>query len=374
MSIIVRQARIQDYPAIGAFIHEAYGPLAAYKGDARWRWQFLENPATASLADEVPVWVALDGTRVVGQIAVERTRVYAGTHEYEAGWIVDVIILPSHRDRGLGHLLYSAVADSHLVLLTLTMAPATRRMAERLGAITLPQMHQWSRWANPTSSDVARYLTARTRHRPLLARGAAKAASVGGLATTAALSAKTIATICDVFLPISHDPSYVFRQVDRFDEQVNNVWESLADAFGLVPRTAEHLNWRFVDCPQLHYERFQVEQQGRVTAYLVLRQSNPRELRQGFIVDAMAVDDNHELWRSLFAFGIRRFGRDVCSVETAASTPVPSKVLAKLGFLRTRRLTPTIVCRNPQVLAELSRVPTWFFNKGDHDWDQIHLA
>ena len=62
------------------------------------------------------------------------------------------------------------------------------------------------------------------------------------------------------------------------------------------------------------------------------------------------------------------------SVEAAASTPVPSTVLTSLGFLKTRRLAPTIICKDRQLLGELSRVPVWFFDKGDHDWGQIHLA
>jgi hypothetical protein len=78
MTVIVRQACIEDYPAIGFFILEAWGPLVVYKGEGRWRWQFIENPVAILRGNEVPVWIALDGTRVVGQIAVQRTWLSAG--------------------------------------------------------------------------------------------------------------------------------------------------------------------------------------------------------------------------------------------------------------------------------------------------------
>jgi GNAT superfamily N-acetyltransferase len=372
MTIIVRQACIEDYPAIGYFILEAWGPLAVYKGEGRWRWQFIENPVAILRGNEVPVWIALDGTRVVGQIAVQRTWLSAGMRKYEGGWIVDFIILPSYRGLGLGHLLYSAVVESGLVLVTLTMSKATRRIGERLGAVTLPVMYQYSRLARPTSSDVARCLIARLKHRPAWLR-TARAVFVTGLPFPVAWSARSITASRDLLVPKA-TKFYLFYPVDRFDEHVSDVWKSQLGSVGLVPRTASYLNWRFVECPLLHYERFLVEKHGRTVGYLVLRRSEPVELRQGFIVDGMAANDDAAIWRNLFCFAICRFGDLVCSVEAAASTPVPSTVLASLGFLKTRRLAPTIICIDSQVLVELSRVPVWFFDKGDHDWDQIHLA
>jgi hypothetical protein len=64
-----------------------------------------------------------------------------------------VRILPAFRGHGLGHRLYLGAAKSGLALVTLTMALATRHMAERLGAIALPRMRQWSRIEAPTGRD-----------------------------------------------------------------------------------------------------------------------------------------------------------------------------------------------------------------------------
>jgi len=374
-SIVVRQAVVQDYPAIGAFIREAYGQLAPYKGYDRWSWQFLNNPAGERHGDQVPIWIAIDGTRVIGQIAVQRTSLYAAKGNYKAGWIVDVMILPPYRGKGLGNLLYHAVANSSLVLLTLTMAPATRRMAERVGAVTLAPTYQWSRFANLGTADVSRYLLSKTRHRAAWLRTATKAFSILGGATLAAVAIEAGIIMRDMFHPIPQpDPSHIFRRVEHFDERVSDVWCSLADASGSVYRTAAYLNWRFVDCPQLIYERFELERHGRIIGYLVLRRATSVELSEGYIVDAAALNNDYHIWKSLFLFGVRRFGKEVVAVVAAASTEVPSQVLKSIGFIRTRRHDPTIVCFNPQVLDELSRVGSWFFNMGDHDWDQINLA
>ena len=52
------------------------------------------------------------------------------------------------------------------------------------------------------------------------------------------------------------------------------------DRFAGVPRTAQHLNWRFGECPQLRCERFQIARAGRIVRYLVLCACEPVELRQ----------------------------------------------------------------------------------------------
>lgn len=190
----VRQATIHDYPAIEAFIREAYEDLAPYKASERWRWQFVDNPFAENRSAKPPIWIALHGHRVVGQIGVQRCGLSASGREYAAGWIVDVMILPAYRGLGLGHRLYQGVAESELVLLTLTMAAATRRMAERLGAIELPAMRQWSRLETPSGRDVSRFVAAKTAYRPNWARAARLFAGLGAPRPSRSASAR--AQVC----------------------------------------------------------------------------------------------------------------------------------------------------------------------------------
>ena len=71
IAITMRKASRYDRPAIARFIEEAYGARAQYKATPRWTWQFIDNPFGRRHGDEVPIWVAVDGDRVVGQIAVQ---------------------------------------------------------------------------------------------------------------------------------------------------------------------------------------------------------------------------------------------------------------------------------------------------------------
>ena len=371
MTLIIRQAVRQDEPAVMRFLKEAYGPLAPYKGRDRWLWQFIDNPA-AGAAGEPSVWIAVDAEKIVGQIALQRTQIASASRLYPAGWIVDVMVLASHRGLGLGHELYAAIARTGLPLLTLTMAPATRRMANALGAKTLPEVRQWTRIQRPRPLDIVQYLRERTQNRRNW-RIAAEIVRRCGLTMTAAAALQAASRLRDRLRPVSRGPEIIVAPVTRFDASVDRIARSMAASFCLVPRSADHLNWRYVDCPQLEYQTYIARGGADVVGYLVLRQAERCERRLGFIVDCMAFGDDPKVWHALFAFGIKAF-EDVAAIETAASTPVSESVLRELGFVTTRRLDPTIVCTDATVLEALGSQKNWFFNKGDHDWDQIHLA
>ena len=107
--VVVRKASRADRPAIARFIEEAYGAQAKCKAAPRWTWQFIDNPFDRRHGDEIPVWIAAEGDRVVGQIAVQKAVLQVDGTTFEAGWAVDIMILPSHRGAGIGHRLEDAV-------------------------------------------------------------------------------------------------------------------------------------------------------------------------------------------------------------------------------------------------------------------------
>ena len=297
----------------------------------------------------------------------------AGGQAYKAGWIVDVMILPSFRGCGLGHRLYGAIAETGLALFTLTMAPATRRMAEKRGAITLPVTYQYSRLELPSARDVERYLLARTSHRPAWSK-AARLIVGSRLTLPIAWSFQAMAKAKGLRARLGPDKQTNFEFVSRFGPEVDAVWRSQPDSIGGTPRTSGYLNWRFVDCPDLQYECFIARRRDRVTGYLVLRRANPAELRQGVIADALATAGLPGAWADLAAFAVDHFRDSVASIEVVASSAGPNDLLKQLGFIRTKRYDATIVCQDQSILRSLSSVTDWFFTKADHDLDQINLA
>src|SRR5471030_2400126 len=233
MSIRIRRAKIEDAPAIGKFIRAAYAELAPFKGPDRWRWQFVDNPFIRELGDMVPVWIALEGDDVVGQIAVQATEVHIANRVHSGGWIVDVMILPAYRGRKLGHLLYEAVALEIPLLLTLTMALATRRMAERIGAITLGPTRQFTRLIRPRADDIRRYLLQRTAHRERLAqtmRWACNALAIDRL----------VALLANIWLRHSGRSHRAAKsdievvQIDRFGPDIDELWRRTKGSYPAI--------------------------------------------------------------------------------------------------------------------------------------------
>ena len=374
MGLEVRQATVDDYRMIVVFLRDAYQEQAHFKTYHRWRWQFVDNPFLGNANGQASVWIAVLDDRVVGQIAVQRCGLTAGAKRFAAGWIVDVMILPDFRGLGLGHQLYKAASGSGLVLATLTMAPATRRMAERLGAISLPAVPEWFRPEAPSGRDVAQYLIGRGSDKQMWQATARLFNALGGSHTVAA-AARAYAGLRNRFSLRVAEDLYLFQGVERFSPQIDSVWSSVEDLFAGVPRTAEHLNWRFVDCPQLRYERYQVIRAGELVGYLVLRHCEEFELRNGILVDALARDDDEKVWGALIAYANHFFSSaGVAGIEAAFSTDSAVRALKRGGYFATRVHRPTIVCRDKAKLAQLSEARNWFFNKGDHDWDQFHLA
>ena len=75
---IVRRAVEADREALASFILEAYGRLADYKNPQHWNWQFWSNPFRQPEQNTLPVAIAMDGEKIVGQIAVQPAQFRAG--------------------------------------------------------------------------------------------------------------------------------------------------------------------------------------------------------------------------------------------------------------------------------------------------------
>ena len=377
IAIIVRRASRSDRPAIARFIEDAYGARARYKATPRWTWQFIDNPFGRRKGDEVPVWVAVDGDRVVGQIAVQKALLQVEGKTFEAGWAVDIMILQSHRGAGIGHRLHNAVAGDVDILMALTMADASRRMAERQGRVALAEVHQLTRWVRLDAVTVRRYLALRTARHHWADRAARISCSVFQFHRVFPRLANPLLRLRDFVRPsLRRRGTTSIVEVNSFGAEIDELWQRTRGDFPVIfPRDAQFLNWRFVDCPDLRYRRFVAERGGRAVGYVVLRRAEPVELPQGIIVDLYAARRDTETVGELIRHSLSFFGDSVSAVDVGTSVPEFEAVLRRHGFFRTRVHHPTCVCRDSALRDRLAQLRNgWFFSKADHDWDQVYIA
>ena len=375
--IIVRKATRADRPAIARFIKEAYGARAQYKLAPHWTWQFIDNPFWHPQGDEVPIWIAVDGDRVVGQVAVQNALLEVEGKTREAGWAVDIMILRSHRGKGIGHRLHEAVACNVEILMSLSMAEASRRMAERHGCVTLEGVHQLTRWVRFEAASVRRYMLLRTaKHR--------SAHAVARLSCNVFQFHRLFPRLANPLLrlrdflrrPRRRPGATSIVELDCFGPEIDDLWTRTRGDYPVIfPRDARFLNWRFVDCPDLRYRCFVAKRAGRAVGYVVLRRAEPVELPQGIIVDLYASRRDVQTVDDLVRHSLAFFGDDVSAVDCGTSVAEFEAVLRTHGFVRTRTHHPTFICRDSALRDRIAQLRNdWFFSKGDHDWDQIQVA
>ena len=375
--IEIRQASQADRGNIAKFIDEAYRPHARHKGVARWTWQFLRNPFRQQPDGMAPVWIAVEGDRVVGQIAVQEALLQVDGRMLPAGWIVDVMILPSHRGAGIGHRLYEAVAGDVGIVVTLTMADATRRMAERLGCITLGEVHQLTRWVRLDANTVRRYLMTRSARHRRVQRAVALACQLLLFDRVFPFVVNPLLAVRDYLqTPLRRPSSTTIVEVSNFGEGIGDLWQRARRDYPVMfARDPQFLNWRFMECPEPCYRCFAAKRHGLTVGYVVLRDPESVELPQGHIVDLYAARDDTRAVDDLVRHSLAFFGRRVAAVDCGTSIPEFEAVFRRHGFFRTRTHRPTLVCQDGLLRDRLRQLKdAWFFSKADHDWDQIHVA
>ena len=374
-NIEIRRANISDLERIQTFIVETYGATSPYKNPDRWLWQFVNNPFHPCDDKEPTVWIALCEGRVVGQIAVQDGAVCLRGARISAGWIVDVMVHPSFRGLGLGHRIHAEIMKERSVLVTLTMAAATRKIAERAGCLTLCDTSQMILPGRISASTVSRFLVYKSTFRPKLIGPIQlfNASRIGPSLIASSIS--IVAWLRSRRVPSPKKKGFEFVEVDRFPSGVNALWNTVRNSFpAIFERTTQFLNWRFCDCPGLAYRRFLLcEGENNVRGYVVTRVAEPVELPQGVIADVFASPENPELFDMLIEKALQVLTPNCEYVEASASTDTCRAALHRAGFLSTRVHRPTIVCTDSDLASQLETATSdWYFTKADHDWDQVH--
>lgn len=377
--VVYRRAEEGDSRVLEEFVEAHYGVQARFKGARRRCWQHERNPSRIFMLDggagRLPIELALLEGKIVGQIAVQLGALRCRGALLPFGWGLDFMVDPACRGRGIGEVLYRRMSMLAPLVLVLTMAPATRRIAHRVGAREFGSLDHMCYLAAASPSEIENWLISK-----LTRRGVAKGPYSRIAAAAIARAAWPAASM---------RTAWIARRARRFrrggiivcplvtlDERFEVLARELArESALLAERSVHYLRWRYIDVPDLYYSIFEARRGNDLVGYSVLRVASEAEHRRGVIAELIAPQNAHDVRQALLAHALQWFGDRVAWIEAGASDDATRVAFREFGFFKIRTHQPTVFGTDAsQVDAVVHAGSSTHFSKGDHDWDQVYPA
>ncbi len=334
------------------FRRAMYGQASIFGDDAYLRWMY-EQPALQSPA-HIALWLYQKRGLIKGQQGGIRTRLKIGSTIRDALWMMDLMVEPQWRMRGIGAVLADVASHETDVAMTMEISAAARQAFQRAGWSDLGTVPLYMRplCVTPILQTYA--------HRHV--------ATIAGHVGTGVYRIEEAVGHMSVVLS-----GLKIEEVTRFDQRVNTLWDMASRDYPVIcRRDCAFLNWRFADFPQRdRYRRFLILHANEVVGYAVLRNGTHHGLRAGFIVDFLCAPR----WTyGLLGLCLRYFRKTRCeAVYCLHLNPVASAAFTAHGFFRRDSGFPWMV-QASRLSAEARTLVTnprnWFITAGDCDVDR----
>src|SRR5262245_17617664 len=339
----------EDADAIFRLYQDVFGVEMTEASRRRWRWQYLENPATPS--DGPEIWVAREGGQVLGQYASMPVRLFWGGREVRSSWGMDVFLRDDARGKGIGARLFTAWSDHVEVALGLGLTPSSYGLFKKLRYHDVGPVPFFQKVLDPVA--VARRRVGRVMAVP------------AGWALRGALS------LLDPAAPAPTGRVLVER-VTGFSADCDTLWERCRAAYAMcVRRDQAYLNWKYGACPTRSYELREARKDGLLTGIAVSRHEDYKGLRLGWLIDLFADPGDRETKHALLAdvlLGFREAG--VARVQAFSMNAALAADLRLHGFRSGR--SPMQFCVRARVPSDevFSDLGRWQVCFGDSDMDR----
>jgi len=374
MEVLVRQAAKEDEKLIQEFLKIAYEGRWQFKYPERWYWEFVNNPYWSG--DKLPIWIALQDGRVVGQTCAMYSPLKVGDYLHKVAWSVDTIVLPEYRGGGIGSQLQRANANHNKIFMSVNMSEANRRIKLKLGSIHVEPVCVYRRWMRYNGDAVSKFLIRRVDKNAIMKKLTVRI--IRSLSIN-----KLLASLANIRLDMristlknrTKTNATKIRQIEDFD-CVESLWEKTRDQYNvIVARDAQYLNWKFLAQPHMHYKTYVGERNGEIKGYIILRKARPPERNIGIIADLYAARDDKETLEALIGSAVHFFGKGVELIDCATTVGEYKRVYESFGFGKIEQVVPMFYSKGEFLRNDIIRKPGgWFLAMGDHDWDQYPLT
>src|SRR5215471_541280 len=201
----IERFRPDDRRQVEALYRRVFGPDMAEANRLRWDWQYRRNPQAPK--DAPLIWIAREGTTIVGQYAAMPVQVTINGRQVDGAWGMDVMVAPERQRQGLGEVLFRTWDRSVGASLGLGLSDSSYKLFQKL---------HW-----PDLGPVpclVKPLSRRALRRPTWPVGINRLVSVITL---------PVVMIVSRARPVRAE----VRLIQRFDDSFTNLWETLAPQF-----------------------------------------------------------------------------------------------------------------------------------------------
>jgi len=366
--------------AVAEFFRKVWDPRATEESVRSGRHATIQsNPFQPG--QEVPTILFLQNGIVLGYVSSIPVSLWNGGEEQPAFWVKGLMVLPEHRSGPVGYYLLQELLKRTPLALSLTVAPATRRLFQSLGFRELGMLTNHLRLLHPAA--VARRLNLEQLGAGRLPNWLLKsmaAAQQIGLASAGAVAGCVVLNGFSVVRSRStHGLEISFPEVWPDAAELNALWAQMRGSVlcGVV-RDSRYLPWRYDISPSGKYSIAAARQRGKLVGLAVVRrpgeESDPRlnGIRVAVISEVLCVHFRPELLcavlRSADILGAQS---NADAILCSTSSDALRSAMRRAGFLRVPE-NLYFLWRASDAARRLSpELTNWWLTRGDMNADEV---
>ncbi|HVF30765.1 MAG TPA: GNAT family N-acetyltransferase [Pyrinomonadaceae bacterium] len=343
-SAIIEQFKPSDKPNLLAFLSKAYPDNPRQSDEAFWNWHFPGSPYWNT--DDPPFWLAKVDGQIAGQLGAVPVELNVAGVAQQAIWILDLIVDPDFRRRGIAKKLALASMDHcPFVLGVNTPKQHAPKMLVGLGWTIFAKIPRYQKILFPgnASRDIAKF--------------------------------KAVASAVNAaFAPIRTGyPTWPnVKRVESFDRSFDELW---AEARGQwkcsVSRSSQMLDWQFCRQPGKKFEILACEENGRLRGYVVMFFRKPNQYG---VIEKVAITDicyapeaaDETITMLLDEAAKLAIERKVGSIVTDAIDERVERLLKHAGFWKVKS-DLQLLAKVPEDQQIVYNAENWYLTRADSD-------
>ena len=355
--IKIRKLEKTDMDDIQA-LHETRDNATPEKAKQRTEllaWAAFNNPYAEN--GEITYYAAENQGKVVAFHGCMPVKLNVDGEKVKAYYVHDLYVGPEYRKKGLGFWLTMNLAkaiedETDGMFALLGMTALNLQMQRRRGYLEL-DTDGYSKLINP-KKYVKRYL------------------KNGMLTNVASPVVKAGLGMADFFRLAFASSSVKVSEIERFDARFDDLSDKIIAKSKIATiKSADYLNWKYVDRPYKRETILAAEKNGQVTGFVVLAFTPAdNEIPVGAIVDIDADPSDEETIAALCRASIKHFRqRGAGTINCLMNDPRFGKVLKKYQFLDRpgKKLMLGNLDRCEDYKGQLENIKNWHMTLGESD-------